>query len=299
MVVALSLLGVMKVLPYSTFLIEDVAVVATEPDPVRGFAIGSVRWDVEQLSRDESLTPFRRYFFEKCGEQAGTQAAMCLSEAFAKAFPAGEPQHEFLERHFDPAKSFESHVFGEPGHCVNRSAMLAATLLSVGVPARVVSFSPISGWGGHTLVEVWSGGGWTVVDPTEVGLVGSIRPASAAEIKSARGPLHLFNADGSVRQYYPFALSRAVVRGEVVYPEPWLYTRTGRRFSFWPFRGRFTQVGMYGWLFSTPLFSCRVAFVITVFAGMYFLVGFIFHRGEMEAIEPKSSPELALELEAS
>jgi len=91
MVVALSLLGVMKVLPYSTFLIEDVAVVATEPDPVRGFAIGSVRWDVEQLSRDKSLTPFRRYFFETCREQAGTQAAMCLSEAFAKAFAAGEP----------------------------------------------------------------------------------------------------------------------------------------------------------------------------------------------------------------
>jgi len=36
-----------------------------------------------------------------------------------------------------------------------------------------------------------------------------------------------------------------------------------------------------------------------VFAGMYFLVGFFFRRGEMEAIEPKSSPELALELEAS
>lgn len=299
MILMLSQLVMMKILPYSTFLVGDAAAVTAEPNQVRAFAIGSVRWEVEQFSRAESLTPFRRYFFEKCGGQAGTQAALCLSEAFAKAFPNGQPQHEFLELHFDPVQHFEAHLSGEPGHCVNRSAMLATTLLSVGIPARVVSFVPKSGWRGHTLVEVWTGDGWTLVDPTVLGLVGSVRPASATEIKSAKGPLHLFSADGSVQQYYPAALSGAVARGEVMYPEPWLYTRTGPTFSFWPFRGRFTQVGIYGWRFSTPLLLCRIAFVISMLAGLYFLVDLFFSTGKIEAIEPRSSPEPGLGLKAS
>ncbi len=213
-------------------------------DPGRGFSIGSIRWETEQFSRAPGLAPFRHYFLETCGGQTGTQAAICLSQAFDHAFPAGTPKHEFLERNFDPVANFEAHLSGQPGHCVNRSAMLATTLLSVGIPARVASFIPRSGWGGHTLVEVWTGTGWVAVDPTEVGLVGFSRPNSAIEIKQGSGTLRLFDAAGGVRQD-PYLLSRSVVRGELVYPEPWLYTRTGPRFSFWPFRGEFVQVGAY------------------------------------------------------
>jgi hypothetical protein len=130
------------------------------------------------------------------------------------------------------------------------------------------------------------------VDPTEVGLVGSVRPESAFEVKRATGTLHLFGVDGSVRQD-PYLLSSSVASGELVYPEPWLYTRIGPRFSFWPFRGKFIQVGMFRWRFSTALLLCRITFVISMFAGLYSLVGLLF-RGRMEAAELRPQPESEL-----
>jgi len=292
---ALLILGVNKTLPYASFLVVNADAAGTVADPRHGFSIGSVQWGVEQFSRAPELAPFRRYFFETCGSQTGTQAAMCLSQAFYRAFPAGTPKHEFFERHFDPIASFEAHLSGEPGHCVNRSGMLATTLLSVGIPARVVSFSPRTGWGGHTLVEVWADSAWVAVDPTELGLVGSNRPGSTAEIKRTSKSLRLFNVDGSVRQD-PYLLSESVASGELVYPEPWLYTRTGRRFSFWPFRGKFIQVGSYSWRFSTPLLLCRVASVISVIAGLCFLTCLLIERNRMEAARTESSVESELEL---
>jgi transglutaminase superfamily protein len=294
-VLAFSSLAVTKALPYASFLIANTDTAVAASDPNHGFSIGSVRWDVEQFSSAPGLAPFRRYFFETCGSQTGTRAAMCLSQAFDRAFPAGIPKHEFLERHFDPVANFEAHLSGQPGHCVNRSGMLATTLLSVGIPARVVSFSPRTGWGGHTLVEVWAGSDWVSVDPTEVGLVGSIRPNSAAEIKRRSGSLRLFKADGSVQQD-PYLLSESIARGELVYPEAWLYTRTGPRFSFWPFRGKFIQVGRYSWRFSTPLLLCRVASGISMLAGLCFLPGLLFTRGGIEAANPRLSPKRQLDL---
>jgi len=292
---ALSVLVVTKTLPYASFLIANTDTGAAASDPSHGFSIGSTRWEVAQFATAPGLGTFRRYFLETCGGQTGTQAAICLSQGFDRVFPAGTPRHEFLERHFDPVANFKAHLAGEPGHCVNRSGMLATTLLSVGIPARVVSFTPRTGWGGHTLVEVWAGSDWVLVDPTEVGLVGSIRPSSAAEIKRMSGSLRLFNADGSVRQD-PYLLSESIARGELVYPEAWLYTRTGPRFSFWPFRGKFVQVGRYSWRFSTPLLLCRVASVISMFAGLYFLPGLLFTRGRMEAANPRLSPKCELDL---
>jgi len=298
---ALSVLAITKTLPYASFLMSNTDSGIAAPDESHGFTIGSVRWDVKQFSISPRLAPFRRYFFERCGGQTPAQAAMCLSQSFDRAFPAGTPKHEFLERHFDPVAEFEAHLAREAGHCVNRSAMLATTLLSVGIPARVASFTPRSGWGGHTLVEVWTGAGWVAVDPTEVGSVGSVRPESAVEIRRASGALRLFGADGSVRQD-PYLLSSSVASGELVYPEPWLYTRTGQRFSFWPFRGRFIQVGMNAWRFSTPLLLCRIALVISTLLGLYFLVSLCFghgRHGRMKAAEPWLDPKPDLELKAS
>lgn len=293
----LLVLAITKTLPYASSLIANTASGVAESDPRHEFSIGSVRWEVGQFSSAPQLAPFRRYFFERCGGQTGTQAAMCLSTAFDHAFPEGTPKHEFLERHFDPVGDFEAHLSGQPGHCVNRSAMLATTLLSVGIPARVVSFSPRSGWGGHTLVEVWAGSGWVAVDPTEVGLVGSTVPYSAVQVKRSLGTLRLLGADGIVR-HDPYPQSSSVASGELVYPEPWLYTRTGPRFSFWPFRGKFIQVGVYNWRFSTPLLLCRIAFVISMLAGLYFLVGLLF-TGGMEVAKRRSGPETEVELKAS
>jgi len=274
----------------------DAGVVASQPS--HGFSVGSVRWEVEQFSGDASLASFRLYFRKTCGDKTGTQAAMCLSQAFDLAFPFGAPKHEFLERQFDPAASFVAHLSGEPGHCVSRSAMLATTLLSVGIPARVATFCPRLGPGGHTLVEVWTGTAWVLVDPTEVGLVGSIRPTSATEIKHASTALRLFNVDGSIRQD-PYLLSSSIASGELVYPEPWLYTRIGPRFSFWPFRGKFIQAGAVRWRFSTPLLWCRVTFVISILTGLYSLIGLLAYRDRTEAYEPRLSPGPEVELKAS
>ena len=286
---ALSFFVVAKNLPYSSSLVANADTAATESDS-NGFSIGPVRWEVAQFSKAPGLAPFRRYFFETCGGQTRAQAAMCLTRAFARAFPNGKPAHEFLERYFDPAADFRAHLSGQPGHCVSRSAMLATTLLSVGIPARVVSFVPRNGWGGHTLVEFWAGSDWVSVDPTEMGLVGSTQPGSAAAMKRMPGSLRLFNEDGSVRQD-PYVLSESIAHGELVYPEPWLYTRTGPRISFWPFRGEFVQVGMYGWRFSTSLLLCRVAFVVSVLAGGYLIIGLLYRRKKgMETAVPRLSP---------
>ena len=228
-VLALSFIEVARTLPYSASIVANTGTTSAASDPSHGFSIGSVRWEIAQFSSAPGLAPFRRYFFETCRGQTGTQAAMCLSKAFDRAFPSGTPKHEFFERHFDPVTNFKAHLSGQPGHCVNRSGMLATTLLSVGIPARVVSFTPRTGWGGHTMVEVWAGSDWVSVDPTEVGLVGSVRPSSAAEIKSMSDSLRLFNEDGSVRQD-PYVLSESIASAEIVYPEPWLYTRTGPGF---------------------------------------------------------------------
>ena len=125
-------LGVMRALPYATFLVEnaDVGVVASEPN--HGFSVGSVRWEVEQFSRDASLASFRLYFRKTCGNKTGTQAAICLSTALDRAVPLGTPKHEFLERQFDPAADFEAHLRGKvawvEGVDANRGARLRAML---------------------------------------------------------------------------------------------------------------------------------------------------------------------------
>src|SRR5467141_147707 len=76
---ALSALAVTKTLPYATFLMANADIDIAASDPSHRFSIGSTRWEVERFSSAPGLAPFRRYFFERCGGQTGTQAAMCLS----------------------------------------------------------------------------------------------------------------------------------------------------------------------------------------------------------------------------
>jgi hypothetical protein len=138
---------------------------------------------------------------------------------------------------------------GAPGHCLTRSAILATELLSVGIPARVVQFVPVEDRG-HTLVEVWDDAdGWTVVDPSTSGiLVGSKSPAdSAVELLAdpstaewrGFGPASKQGVDGTAQTVH----LRALLRGDVIYPEPWLYLRVGERAAPWPFRGEYARIG--------------------------------------------------------
>ncbi len=136
---------------------------------------------------------------------------------------------------------------------MNRSAMLATTLLSIGIPARVASFSPRSGWGGHTVVEVWPGTHWTVVDPTEVGLVGSIRPNSAAEIRDGWGSLRVFNAN--VRQN-TYLLSPSIAGGKNLYTQDRGFTREpGPGFHSGPFEEDLFRSECKAGVSALPFFS--------------------------------------------
>jgi hypothetical protein len=46
--------------------------------------------------------------------------------------------------------------------------------------------------------------------------------------------------------YYQSA-DASIFRGHLMYPEPWLYLRTGPRISRWPFHGGFAHVGPWQW----------------------------------------------------
>jgi hypothetical protein len=161
--------------------------------------------------------------------------------------PWGKPSTEFVNLDFDPLSHFKEHMAGARGHCLTRSAILAAELLAVGIPARVVQFVPAEGKG-HTLVEVWDvARSWTVVDPTTGGyLTGRASRGSAVEL--------LAEPDGVDWQPFAYAAGtrepveqkrffRRLLAGNVLYPEPWLYLRLGGRAAPWPFRGEYARVG--------------------------------------------------------
>jgi len=267
---ALATLGVTKILPYASCLVENASVPPALSDPTHSFVIGSIRWDVDAYARDPQLQPFRDFFHKNCLAKTGTGAAICVSQVFAAAFPLGMPQRDFYDRNYNPLIDFRRHMAGEPGHCVNRSGLLATMLLSVGIPARVVAIVPLSRTGGHTVVGVWDGAGWQIVDSTANGLLWSPNGTSATDIAQAGETVRLVDPLTFRKGLYQY--ESAIAGNEVVYPEPWLYTRTGNRFSFWPFRGRFVQVGMQRGHFATPLLWMRMVFLLAFLCGIVCLV---------------------------
>jgi len=181
---------------------------ATVPSP--DFRLGSIEWSVSAYSVEPSLEPFRTAFRNTCGEKRGLPAALCVAEAISRQFPYGSPATEFTDRKFDPVGHMQRHAAGDAGHCMNRVAIVAAQLLSVGIPARVTQLFPGAGRG-HNVVEVWGEpDGWVMVDPS---------------YGSPNRP--------DIRLY----------KGRVLYPEPWLYLRVGARSAPWPFRGAFACLG--------------------------------------------------------
>ncbi len=269
--VALATLGIMKQLPYASCLVENAAVSKSSNDPTHSFVIGSIRWNVDGYARDPNLQQFRDFFHMHCAGATGTQAALCVSNVIAAASPIGEPQSDFYARDYDPRRDLSGLSAGEPGHCVNRSGVVATTLLSAGIPARVVAIVPLAKTGGHNVVSVWDGNRWQIVDPLADGLLSSPAGSSGRDIARAGEAVRLYNPLTATRkQPYPYWSQTA--GHEVVYPEPWLYTRTGRRFSYWPFRGRFVQVGSQHGYLSTGLLWTRTIFVLAVAGGIVCLI---------------------------
>jgi Transglutaminase-like superfamily len=180
----------------------------------------------------------------------GVGAATCVSDVFARAFKHGNPTTEFLHAKYNPAAALAQHLNGAPGHCVTRSGLLTTALLSVGIPARQVQV--VTGDTGHNVLTVWDAeSGWVSFDPStgtvfeEDGRLLSTRRAVASDRGAAR-QVALAPMSGA---YFATinALRQAGEAPELLYPEPWLYTRVGERRAAWPFRGLFVHTGATQW----------------------------------------------------
>ena len=142
---------------------------------------------------------------------------------------------------------------------------MAATLLSAGLPARVIQFM-YKNDGGHTLLEVHDARrGWLLLDPSTGSLIGTHKgPASAAALLRYPGALQVWpRGKASLQEAVPGSLYKGItgslLQGHIVYPEPWLYLRTGTRHSFWPFRGAYTVAGTPTWHFGQGQRACQLA----------------------------------------
>ncbi len=245
---AFGLLLILKALPYSSVRLAPVEALEAARAPTPDFALGPLRWPVGELAAAPALRPFRDAMRATCGDAKGVPAAICATCVLSQRTPIGDPTSEFVNTRFDPVAHFERHLAGAPGHCLTRSAILATQLLAVGVPARVVQLVPARAKG-HTLVEVWDDTlGWTMVDPSTGGFVtGAARRASAADLladpasvewKPFGGASPATSESEAKKHYF-----QALLAGNVLYPEPWLYLRTGARVATWPLRGHYARVG--------------------------------------------------------
>lgn len=231
------------------------------------FSVGPLRWDVPAYRAAPSLAPFRELFAEHCPGRQGLAAATCMSDVFARAFKHGNPTTEFLHATYDPAAALALHLNGAPGHCVTRSGLLATTLLSVGIPTRQVQV--MTGDVGHNLLTVWDAeSGWASFDPStgtvfeeDAHLLSTHRAVTsdrgtAKQVALASMPGIFFTTISELR--------KAGVKPEVLYPEPWLYTRVGERRAAWPFRGLFVHTGAAHWSHGPAQAALRWAMVLLV-----------------------------------
>ena len=230
---------------------------AIDPRGPQGpLALGTLHWDPRFYVGQPALAPFAALARSECPGSEPLKTAICLSNVMAIRFPHGRPSHELFDANFDPARALTRHLNGEPGHCVSRSGILATALLASGIPARVVQLYPPSGHvqEGHNAIEVYdpAQGGWIFFDPTYGGRLESQTGArSAAGLVVAAGALRWIPL-AMPASYPPQPFDGAVTfsgaptprfSGHIVYPEPWLYTRVGKKQAPAIFSGTFLSVG--------------------------------------------------------
>jgi len=242
-VVAALVLGLLVALPFTSSYIESIPSDEAQRAPSPDFRLGPLEWDVSRLAVSRAVEPFRRQFRSSCGNRSGSGAAVCVSDAMARAFANGDPSTEFVDPGFEPVTHLRAHLAGRPGHCMNRSAILAAELLASGVPARVVQVFD-SGLAGHTLVETWTEEErWQLFDPSFGRVLRSGgRAASALDLVSGKTPVEWVEVGKRPSGVTTRRPPEAWTGGTVVYPEPWLYLRIGRGSAPWPYRGRYVAL---------------------------------------------------------
>ncbi|MBL4818141.1 MAG: transglutaminase domain-containing protein [Deltaproteobacteria bacterium] len=236
--------------------------------------LGLLNWEAVKYHEASELDSFREFTLKQCGHGKNLEIAICLSNFFAQAFPQGDPAIEFFSPNYNPAEDLKAHSEGAPGHCTTRSALVATSLLSIGVPARVVQLIPADIRGGHNAVEVWNGiDNWIYVDPThgiyfqDASMLQALDKPNEAKLVLIDLPKKV-DASGRVG-FYRSRSGFLHVDTNLVYPEPWLYTRIGHRLAFWPFRGVFViegplrlDVGILQWTFWLGIGVCLMGLIV-------------------------------------
>lgn len=266
-------LVLLKSMPYSRGVLERVPPGGAAPTP--NFRLGSVGWDVGSYAHDPVLEPLRAYYRATCGPATGLAAAVAISKDFARRCPFGNQQVDFFSPEYTLQSDFDAHlVRGEPAHCVSRSGLLAGTLLAGGQPARVVQILAYETGMGHNVVEVWDDAkGWVLVDPSMM-----------AYLVEGRDDGYSFTGTGSSTRVAPFIHfqdplfkveetgidysdgKRSLLLGPRIYPEPWLYLRTGPRSEGWPYKGRFAVTGPEHWRYGPVQRLLRAGIVVNAIA---------------------------------
>ncbi len=253
-------------LPYRTAEIVRVDNASERPAADGAFRVGDLVWDTPRFAQDPSFEPMRSFFREHCPGLRGGPAAMCISDVFARTFPKGTPRSELFDPTYDPVADLSAHRGGEPGHCVTRSGLMSATLLSVGIPAKVVQLLGAGG-AGHTVMSVWDEvRGWVIYDPS-FGVYVTVdgQPRSATHLvagSESLAPVAAGLTPGGVDERG--VLFYDTLRGPgltILVPEPWLYMRAGAHHAHAPLRGRFALVGEGKWTIGPAQDALRLTFL--------------------------------------
>jgi hypothetical protein len=262
----------LRSLPRSTSLMMKVPTSElVVPPSGQGWHLGRIHWNLASYAARSELAPLQAYFREFCQGRSGMAAALCLSDVMAAQFPHGAPRHELVDMRYDPVTDLRDHRAGAPGHCVTRAGLISSILLVSGIPARMLQVIAHAG-NGHNVLEVWDGNlGWIIVDPTFGGfLTDGHKPIGA--LAAFRSPQKVkFVSSGRIPRNVPLAQSFYVpgrvepFDGQLVYPEPWLYTRVGSPVAPWPLRGAFVRVGPFQWTAGPLQYALDCGIVIAVF----------------------------------
>lgn len=263
-------LMILKSLDYSiSYVTWNYSSEILDQSPKPNFEIGYLIWDVEDYSKNESMTPFRTFFNDNCYGLEGIEAASCLSENFIKRVPFGEPSSEIFDANFNPVENFNDKLNGNPGHCVSYASMTVDTLLSVGIPARYIQILP-KNKDGHNLIEVWDKKyGWVVFDSLSDSLISDGNKfLSAIEAHTSQTPIKRVEANpknptvGYLTDYYegenPFD-------NAIIYPDPWIYTRTAKKENF-IYRYNFIGFGDGAFYYSYFQFILRFGILLCLVA---------------------------------
>ncbi len=226
--------------------------------PADPLQLAALRWDTPAVVEGSAADHLRAFARGRCaGPAAAIERAVCLSNALATRCPHGRPPRSLLDPAADHLALVASHLAGRPCDPATRASLLAAALLATGTPARLVHMTNPSVEISHPAIEVHDPQrGWILFDPLFAGTVSTPAGSSAAAVISALpSSIHFQrlaqiptstgrNLDG--QRFYQGAPDKPRAT-HLIYPDPWLYTRSGPRAASSPFNAQYVVAGPPSW----------------------------------------------------